>query len=187
MDLEYVLGIDPGFDGGFALFAPGTDPANPHHITAFNTPCIETTFMKTVKGKARKQKRREMNVDQVTTILRPYHIKYAYIEKVHAMPKQGGTGMFRFGENFGQWTGVLSGLGVTVDRRFYPTPQAWKKRYALHADKNTSRELAGDIFPTIFESFSRVKDDGIAEACLIAVYGAEQSGYTTTHLHALYG
>ena len=180
---EYILGVDPGFAGGFALFLPETPPHAPNQLIAMNTPVIEVQFMKNGK----KNKRHEMDVDRVTTILRPYHIKYAYIEKVHAMPKQGGTGMFRFGENFGQWTGILSGLGVTVDRRRYPTPQAWKKRYELHADKKGSLELARGIFPLHESVFKRKKDDGVAEACLIAIYGAEKEGFDTTNLPVLYG
>ena len=183
MEIEYVLGIDPGYDGGFALFAPELEPFSPQALTAFNTPCIEVPFMKNGK----KHKRREMWVDQVTTILRPYNIKYAYTEKVHAMPKQGGTGMFRFGENFGEWRGILSGLGVTEDRRFYPTPQKWKKRYDLHAEKMGSIELAKGIFPLHESSFKRkTKDDGVAEACLIAVFGAEEQGYDITNLPVLF-
>jgi crossover junction endodeoxyribonuclease RuvC len=56
----------------------------------------------------------------------------------------------------------------------YVTPAKWKKHFGLNRDKGVSRSKATERFPEYANLFSRVKDDGRAEAALIALYGAEQ-------------
>lgn len=93
------------------------------------------------------------------------------IEKVHAMPGQGVSSMFSFGQNYGYITGVLNALNI------YPlevTPQKWKKYYGLHTDKQASIETAQNLFKGVnLYKTPRCKNkhDGMAEALLIANYG----------------
>ena len=81
--------------------------------------------------------------------------------------------MFRFGQNLGQWQGILIGMGIpTVLVR----PQVWKRYHGLiKADKNASRDLAKKFFPLNQDNFRLVKHDGLAEAALIGKYGYEQN------------
>jgi crossover junction endodeoxyribonuclease RuvC len=53
------------------------------------------------------------------------------------------------------------------------TAAKWKKYFNLSQDKGISRRLASERFPHDAEQFSRVKDDGRAEAALLALYAAE--------------
>ena len=92
----------------------------------------------------------------------------AIIEQVNAMPGQGVTSMFAFGESFGLAKGVLAGLKIPTST---VTPGKWKKALQLNAGKDGSRAKAAQIWPEHAGEFKRVKDDGKAEACLIAYWG----------------
>lgn len=92
----------------------------------------------------------------------------AKIEAVSAMPGQGGSSMFRFGESFGAVKGVVSALGIPYQ---LITPQRWKKHYGLIGkEKDASRTLAITRFTEIGKKLSRKKDHGRADAVLIAAY-----------------
>lgn len=96
-------------------------------------------------------------------------IEVAVVEDVHARPGQGVTSMFRFGVTAGAIQGVLAALMVPS---FYVTPNVWKHLMHLSSDKNLSREKAKVVAPEFADRFARVKDDGRAEALMIAVYGS---------------
>ena len=93
---------------------------------------------------------------------------YCVIEKVAAGSKQGVSSMFRFGENFGQLQGVCAANGLAI--HFTP-PSVWKVQMDLSRDKKLSIKMAKELFPKNKEHFKRVKDDGRAEAALLAKYG----------------
>jgi crossover junction endodeoxyribonuclease RuvC len=76
--------------------------------------------------------------------------------------------MFAFGESFGLAKGVLAGLKIPTST---VTPGKWKKALQLNAGKDGSRAKAVQIWPEHAGEFKRVKDDGKAEACLIAYWG----------------
>ena len=94
----------------------------------------------------------------------------AVLEQVSAMPGQGVSSTFRFGQNFGAVQMAIAGHGYVSH---LVTPVTWKKHFKLSRDKGVSRSLAMDRFPNQAEKFSRVKDDGRAEAALLALYGLE--------------
>lgn len=92
-----------------------------------------------------------------------------YLEAVHAMPGQGVTSMFSFGRSMGVVEGVLAALEIpyTLVR-----PRAWKKRAGLIGKpKDASRGLAMRLYPQAAEYLTRKKDNGRAEALLIAHFG----------------
>lgn len=95
----------------------------------------------------------------------------AVLEQVHAMPKQGVSSTFRFGQCYGALQMAVVGHGYEVHD---VTPQKWKKHFGLSNDKGVSRSVASQRFPQCAELFKRVKDDGRAEAALMALYGAEE-------------
>ena len=77
--------------------------------------------------------------------------------------------MFRFGQNFGQWQGLLAALEIPTN---LVRPQTWKAFYGLNRSKDTSLDLARETWPdNAEESFRLKKHDGLAEAALIAKYG----------------
>jgi len=96
-----------------------------------------------------------------------------YIEKVHAMPKQGVTSMFTFGMGYGIWLGIIATLQIPVHTI---APQTWKKAMLrdMRRDKNSSIVRAKELYPTInLKPTLRCRKDNeaLAEAFLIAKYG----------------
>jgi len=88
------------------------------------------------------------------------------IEAVSAMPGQGVTGMFSFGRSLGVIEGVIAGLGYPVT---FFRPRAWKKVHGLISkDKDQARTLVIGKWPASAHFFKRVKDQGRADAALIA-------------------
>ena len=164
MQLHYIVGIDPGLKGGIAFY-------NSEDLRAFRTPTYKSPYVK--KGK--KRERDEMDLAKIRSDLfldlLP-NIRHVFLEQVNAMPGQGVTGMFRFGQNLGQWQGFLSGVGLpyTMVR-----PQVWKKHSGLiGSDKESSIDLAREIWPDHATTDFKYKtaDEGRAEASLIARYGS---------------
>lgn len=100
----------------------------------------------------------------------------ACVEHVHAMPGQGVTSMFSFGENFGFIQGVLSSFGIPFE---LVHPRKWKKEFSITSDKNTSIEVCKRLFPDVSllpTDRSRKESDGMAEALLMAEYARRKFG-----------
>lgn len=92
------------------------------------------------------------------------------LEHVSAMPGQGVTGMFHFGENFGWIKGVLEAFGISYE---LVRPQKWKKEFSITGDKNSSIEVCKRLFPNVSllpTDRCRKDNDGMAEALLMAEY-----------------
>lgn len=155
----FIVGIDPGLKGGIAFYTPT-------ELLAHRTPIIAVPYVK--KGK--KTTRNDMNLAGCKELLQTYTITHVFLEKVSAMPGQGVTGMFRFGQNLGQWQGILVGMGLDYTM---VTPQVWKRQAELiKADKGDSVELARKIWPDHDGMFKyKTADEGRAEAALMARYG----------------
>lgn len=97
------------------------------------------------------------------------HEPRAVLERIHSMPGQGVASMYKLGRGSGIWEGILSALTIpyeTVD------PARWKKAVglAVRAGKGESRVLAAMQFPQLAGDLVRAKDDGRAEALLIAMW-----------------
>lgn len=95
----------------------------------------------------------------------------AVVEHVHAMPKQGVSSSFNFGEGYGALKMAIAAHYIPVQ---FITPAIWKKHFGLSSDKGLSRGLASNRFPANAKDFVRIKDDGRAEAALLALYGQEK-------------
>jgi hypothetical protein len=112
-----------------------------------------------------------MGDDEVSGVLLAAHIGLAepdviVVEKVHSMPGQGVSSMFKFGKNYGIVIGVASGLRHPLVKI---TPQEWKRANGLIGkEKDASRQLAMELWPRHADHFKRKRDDGRAEAALIA-------------------
>ena len=150
-----IYGIDPGFTGAIALYWPGAGTIEVHDMPVMKNP----------KGKT------IINPHGVLDILANEGGKsLAVIEQVGAMPGQGVSSMFRFGQGLGVVEACAAASKLPLK---YVTPATWKKRFNLSRDKGVSRGLAMQRFPDQAQIFSRAKDDGRAEAVLIALYAAE--------------
>ena len=162
----YLLGIDPGFYGALALI----EPINRVIIAIYDMPTVQP--LKIAGGPDAKY---PIVVDgvQLVKIIKRHEstIKMAVLERVHAMPEQGVSSMFRFGEGYGLIQGVLHAFGI---RTLMPPAAVWKAAHGLSHDKARSIALASNIFGQMAtkQYFNRKKDDGRAEAALLALYGA---------------
>jgi hypothetical protein len=148
--MTIVMGIDPGISGAVAFYFPMV----PGRIAVDDVP---------VAGG-------EINVAELARLIRVHRPTLAVIERVSAMPGQGVTSMFNFGRSYGDVRGVIGAMEVPLH---FVTPQKWKKHFGLSSDKEQSRLRAIRMFPAVADSFKRKKDDGRAEAALIALYGSE--------------
>jgi crossover junction endodeoxyribonuclease RuvC len=142
-----ILGLDPGVFGAIAFYFPDQKAA----ISVYDVPTV---------GK-------EINASALYDMINKYDPDLAVIEAVHAMPRQGVSSSFNFGVSFGIAKGVVGALHIPV---IFVTPTKWKKHFGLNADKEKSRALAISTWP-FSDHFRRKKDDGRAEAALLALYG----------------
>tara|TARA_Y100000310_G_scaffold37447_1_gene35160 strand:+ start:1080 stop:1532 length:453 start_codon:yes stop_codon:yes gene_type:complete len=143
--IRYYIGIDPGKTGAIGLVKPGG-----RKVLVYDTPTPQ-----------------DLN-RHLTNCVGPRGSAVAVIEDVHAMPKQGVSSTFKFGKSFGEAIGVLVAWGIPLD---YVRPQVWKKMFGLvRKDKDDSRRKARELWPYMDEKLKRKKDDGRAEALLIAEY-----------------
>jgi crossover junction endodeoxyribonuclease RuvC len=150
-----ILGIDPGASGALAWI----DDAG-MLLAVEDMPAMDVS----VGGKMR----RRVSAPMLAALIRETMPTRAYVERVAAMPGQGTASMFSFGFSAGLVDGVLAGLNIPVT---YVHPAVWKKAAGLSADKGTARYRAAQLFPEQAAKFARVKDDGRAEAALIAQFG----------------
>ena len=164
--MNSVIGIDPGLSGAIAIIKKGT-------LSVFDMPTLEYQI-------AGKKKRREINIAELNRIIRASGADHAFVEAVAGMPGMGGTQMFAFGQSYGMLKAVLT---LSLTPYDLVSPQKWKNYYGLSKDKDKSRKLAAEKFPQRSNMFARKKDDGRAEAALIALYGLEQSGLNVTPLN----
>jgi crossover junction endodeoxyribonuclease RuvC len=152
-----IIGIDPGFSGALAVL----DPTAGTLLSVVDMP-----VQKNKKG------RPELNLHELFSLLDPEdNDVMAVLEYVAARPGQGAPATFRFGQGYGAIEMALAGHKIPIH---YVTPSNWKKHFGLSSDKGVSRGLATQRFPSRSGDFARVKDDGRAEAALIALYGKEK-------------
>ena len=152
-----IFGIDPGISGAISIFK--------------NNKFVEVLDMPTmIDGKKNK---RQVNGAQFAHIIKEYSNGYdgemsVIVEQVNAMPGQGVTSMFNFGQSFGVIKGVCSALNIPI---YFVRPLKWKKHFDLvKTHKDASRTKAIQIYPHISDKISRKKDSNKADAILIASY-----------------
>ena len=151
-----IIGIDPGISGSVCFFQDGK--------------IIQVIEMPTmIDGK---KKKRQVNGSQIYNEILKRINKFekqnvrVVIEQVSAMPGQGVTSMFNFGQSFGILKGICSAMQLPM---YFVRPAKWKKHYNLiNSDKDASRTRAIEIFPYFSSHLSKKKDSNKADAILIA-------------------
>ena len=122
-----------------------------------------------------KKNKRQLNSAQLVHILKN-NIKnlensVVVVEQVNAMPGQGVTSMFNFGQTFGAIKGVCAALGLPI---YFVRPSKWKKHFELiNSSKDASRTKAIQIYPGLSNQLSKKKDVNKSDAILIALYYEE--------------
>ena len=153
-----VIGIDPGISGSICFFEDGK--------------VIDIVEMPSMADG--KKSKRQVNGAQIYNeiSLRIKNINKkdirVVIEQVSAMPGQGVTSMFNFGQSFGVLKGICSAMQLSM---YFVRPAKWKKYFNLiNSEKDASRTKAIQIFPYISAQLSRKKDANKADAILIASF-----------------
>ena len=162
--MAYILGVDPGMGGALA----GYDPSG----EVFKTPVPWDIPKSTDSG---------IDAVALADLVEHIHLTYpgitAVVERVSGMPRQAGA--FAFGLSTGIIHGCLASAGIPFE---LVSPSVWKAKMGLtkfpgetYAENKTrARALATQLFPALAPQFKRVKDDGRAEALLLAVYWANK-------------
>ena len=153
-----IIAIDPGISGAICFFEDGKI-----------LDVVEMPIM--VEGKKNKK---QVNGAQIyNEILKRINkidkknIK-VIIEQVSAMPGQGVTSMFNFGQSFGILKGICSAMQLSM---YFVRPAKWKKYFNLiNSEKDASRTRAIEIFPYFSAQLSKKKDNNKADAILIASF-----------------
>ena len=153
-----IIGIDPGISGSICFFDDGK--------------ILDVIEMPTMnEGKKNK---RQVNGAQIyneitdrINKLQRQNVRVV-VEQVSAMPGQGVTSMFNFGQSFGIIKGICSAMQLPL---YFVRPTKWKKYFNLiKSEKDASRTRAIEIFPYFSSQLSKKKDSNKADAILIASF-----------------
>ena len=157
-----ILGIDPGLSGAIAVLE------DTKVLGLFDMPVM-------AEGKKNK---RQLNSAQLVSIIKestkPDAETAVVVEQVNAMPGQGVTSMFNFGQTFGAIKGVCAALELPI---FFVRPSKWKKHFELiNSSKDSSRTKVIEMYPSLSSQLAKKKDVNKSDAILIARF------YTETRL-----
>ena len=153
-----IIGIDPGISGSICFFEDGK--------------ILDVLEMPTMTDgkKNKKQVNGAQIYNEISTKIRGIEKQNlrVVIEQVSAMPGQGVTSMFNFGQSFGILKGICSAMQLPM---YFVRPAKWKKYFNLiNSEKDASRTRAIEIFPYFSSQLSRKKDSNKADAILIASF-----------------
>ena len=152
-----IIGIDPGISGSICFFEDGK--------------IIEVIEMP-VMTEGKKNKKQVNGAQIYNEFLKRINSKddeiRVVIDQVSAMPGQGVTSMFNFGQSYGILKGICSAMQLPM---FFVRPAKWKKYFNLiNSQKDASRTRAIEIFPYFSTQLSKKKDSNKADAILISSF-----------------
>jgi len=153
-----IIGIDPGISGAICFFEDGQ---------------VKEIIDMPVMADGKKNKRQvngPQTYNEISKRINKFPKKdiIVVIEQVSAMPGQGVTSMFNFGQSFGVLKGICSAMQLSMH---FVRPAKWKKYFGLiKTEKDASRTKVIEIFPYISSQLSRKKDSNKADAILIASF-----------------
>ena len=153
-----IIGIDPGISGSICFLDNGKI-----------LDVIEMPIMTDGK-KNKKQVNGSQVYNEITKRIKQFEKNQirVVIEHVSAMPGQGVTSMFNFGQSFGILKGICSAMCLPV---YFVRPAKWKKYFNLiNSEKDASRTRVIEIFPYFSAQLSKKKDNNKADAILIASF-----------------
>ena len=158
-----IIGIDPGLNGAIVIME------NNKVLSVFDMPVMS-------EGKKNK---RQLNSAQLVRIIKENTLANddinVVVEQVNAMPGQGVTSMFNFGQTFGAIKGVCAALELPI---FFVRPAKWKKHFELiNASKDSSRTKVIEMYPTLSNILAKKKDVNKSDAILIARFYCETRLY----------
>ena len=151
-----IIGIDPGLSGAIAVMQDKIV------INIYDMPVM-------AEGKKNK---RQLNSSQLVNIIKENinedEDTIVVVEQVNAMPGQGVTSMFNFGQTFGAIKGVCAALRLPI---FFVRPSKWKKHFELiNSSKDASRTKVIEMYPTLSGQLAKKRDVNKSDAVLIAKF-----------------
>ena len=154
-----IIGIDPGISGALAILE------GKRVMKIIDMPVMS-------EGKKNK---RQVNSALLASLIKENTKDYdeivVVVEQVNAMPGQGVTSMFNFGQTFGAIKGICAALNLPI---FFVRPAKWKKHFDLiNSSKDASRTKAIEMYPSISDQLSKKKDVNKSDAILIARFYSE--------------
>ena len=149
-----IIGIDPGLSGAIAVLE------EKKVLNIFDMPVMS-------EGKKNK---RQLNSAQLVNIIKENKNDneeiVVVVEQVNAMPGQGVTSMFNFGQTFGAIKGISAALNLPI---FFVRPSKWKKHFDLiNSSKDSSRTKVIEMYPSLSSQLAKKKDVNKSDAILIA-------------------
>ncbi|MBX0289698.1 hypothetical protein K3G63_04575 [Hymenobacter sp. HSC-4F20] len=151
-----ILGIDPGMTGGLCLLSDAD------RLT-WEMPVYEV-----IKNGG---KRKKIDTLALLRILKEASPSHVWIEQVSAQPSNGSASAFTYGFGAGVIETAIVACGIPFT---YVLPQVWKKALSVPKDKDAARLRASQLMPDLAHNWSLKRQDGVAEAALIALYGAQR-------------
>lgn len=154
---RFFAGIDPGVNGAVGLVREDGSFA-----AVLDMPTLTATTG-----------RRQIDPAGLAGILREHAPRFVLVERVGPRPGEGAVGAFAFGQTYGGILAVLATLGMPHD---VVMPANWKRKAGIPpgAPKDASIAQALRLLPDAAPHLSRKKDDGRAEALLLALQGWEK-------------
>ena len=155
-----LIGIDPGLTGAIAILE------DKKVLNIYEMPVM-------AEGKKNKK---QLNSAQLVALIKEYANNnnddvVVIVEQVNAMPGQGVTSMFNFGQTFGAIKGICAALKLPI---FFVRPLKWKKHYELvNSSKDSSRTKAIEMYPALSNQLAKKKDVNKSDAILIARFYCE--------------
>ncbi len=154
-----IIGIDPGLSGAIAILKDNKV------LKIFDIPVMS-------EGKKNKK---QLNSAQLVNLIKENTINdedvAVVVEQVNAMPGQGVTSMFNFGQTFGAIKGICAALNLPI---FFVRPSKWKKHFELiNSSKDASRTKTIEMYPSLSSQLAKKKDVNKSDAILIARYFSE--------------
>ena len=155
--MKTIIGIDPGASG--AISFTNTEEEKVHYYK-----CHEKISGRRVS---------------VSMALNAYQNKEAVacIEKVHAMPHDGRSSLFKFGVNYGAWLGILNSI-KGINKIVEVSPQKWmkfweeKNNFKLPKEKKDRKNALKDIASIFIQPKKATLWS--ADSILITMYGRHQ-------------
>jgi hypothetical protein len=160
-----IFGIDPGLSGAIAILE------DDKVLDIVDIPVMS-------EGKKNKKQLNSAHLAQyIENNILDVNKTIVVVEQVNAMPGQGVTSMFNFGQTFGAIKGISAALKLPI---FFVRPSKWKKHFELlKASKDASRTKTIEMYPSLANKLSRKKDVNKSDAILIARFYNE-TGFKKT-------
>ena len=154
-----IFGIDPGLSGALAILD--------------DKKIVDVIDLPTMSDG--KKNKRQLNSAHLSQYMHKNVVDIentvVVVEQVNAMPGQGVTSMFNFGQTFGAIKGISAALQLPI---YFVRPSKWKKHFELiNSSKDASRTKAIEMYPAIAKDLSKKKDVNKSDAILIARFFSE--------------